>query len=55
MQYFEGCLIHSNEEVEMNILKWLSMQEPNFYRDGIFKLMPGLDRWTNMFGQCDEK
>jgi len=39
----------------MNIHEWLYMQEPNFYHDGIFKFMRGLDIWINMSGQYDEK
>jgi hypothetical protein len=31
---------HSNEKVEMAIREWLQKQEPNFYCDGIFKLVP---------------
>jgi hypothetical protein len=27
---------HSNEEVEMAVREWMRMQEPDFYRDGIF-------------------
>ena len=55
MQHFEGCSFHNNEEVELNIHEWLCMQEPSFYRDGIFKLVSELDRWINTFGQYDEK
>lgn len=28
----------------MTIREWLRIQEPHFYREGIFKLVP---RWTN--------
>jgi hypothetical protein len=39
-----GGRLHEDEEVEMAVGDWLRMQEPDFYSDGIFKLVP---RWDN--------
>jgi hypothetical protein len=36
--------------VEMAVHKWLQMQEPNFYSDGIFKLMPRWAECINVLG-----
>jgi hypothetical protein len=33
----------------------LWMQEPDFYRDGIFKLMPRWDKCINVLGDYGEK
>ena len=30
----------NNEKVEMTVREWLRMQEPNFYDNEIFKLVP---------------
>jgi hypothetical protein len=32
-------LIAAREEIEIAVCEWLQMQEPHFYKDGIFKLM----------------
>jgi hypothetical protein len=39
-QHLRGRRFHSEEEVEMAVRDWLRMQEPDFYRDGIVKLVP---------------
>jgi hypothetical protein len=39
-----GRRFHSFEEVEMAVREWLRMQEPDFYPDGIFKLVPRWDK-----------
>jgi hypothetical protein len=36
--------IQQNAEVEMAVCEWLRMQEPDFSRDGNFKIVP---IWTN--------
>jgi hypothetical protein len=38
-QNLGGRRFHSNEEVEMAVSEWLVMEEPDLYRDGIFKLV----------------
>jgi hypothetical protein len=40
-QHFGGRRFHDNKE-EMAVRETLRMQEPDFYRDGIFKFVP---RW----------
>jgi hypothetical protein len=39
----------------MAVREWLWMQEPDFNRDGIFKLVPKEAKWTNVLGDSDEK
>jgi hypothetical protein len=39
-------LFQNNEEVEMAVGEWLRMPEPDFCRDGVFKLMT---RWGKSF------
>jgi hypothetical protein len=44
-----GCRrFHNNEKVKMSIGEWLRMQEPDFYWDGIFKLVPGWDKCVSV-------
>jgi hypothetical protein len=50
-----GRRFHNNEEVEMAVGEWLRMQEPDFYRDGIFKLVPKWDKCINVLGDYAEK
>jgi hypothetical protein len=50
-----GRRFHSNEEVEMAVSEWLGMQQPDFYRDGIFKLVPRWDRCIGVVGDYVEK
>jgi hypothetical protein len=54
-QHLGGCRFHNNEEVEMVAGEWLRMQEPDFYRDGIFKLVPRWDKCINVLGDYVEK
>jgi hypothetical protein len=42
---------HINVQVEMAIREWLQMQQPDFYCNGIFNLMPRRDKMH----QCAEK
>jgi hypothetical protein len=42
-QHVGGLRFHNNEEVEVAARKWLRMQEPDFYREGIFELVPSWD------------
>jgi len=44
-QHLEGFLFHNNEEVEVAVGGSLRMQEPGFYRDGIFQLVP---KWEKL-------
>lgn len=30
-QHLVWCRFHNNKEMEMAVLKWLNMQQPNFY------------------------
>jgi hypothetical protein len=41
---------HCNAEVEMAVGEWLGMQQPDFYRDGIFKLVPRWDKCIGVLG-----
>jgi hypothetical protein len=54
-QHLGGRLFHNNEEVEIAVDEWLRMQKPNFYRDGIFKLVPRWDKCINVLGDYIEK
>jgi hypothetical protein len=54
-QLLAGRQFHNNEEVEMAVNEWLCMQEPDFYRDGIFKLVPKWDKCISVLGYCVEK
>jgi hypothetical protein len=51
----EGRRFLSSEEVEMAVSEWLRMQEPNFFGDGIFKLMPRWDKCITVLGDYVEK
>jgi hypothetical protein len=44
----------NNELVEVDIREWLRMQVPDFYRDGIFKLVPRWDKYINVPGDFVE-
>jgi hypothetical protein len=35
---------------KMAVYEWLRMQEPDFYRDGIFKLVPRWDKCILVLG-----
>jgi hypothetical protein len=48
--HFGGRRFHSNEEVEMVVRELLRMQQPDFYREGIFKLVPEWDKCINILG-----
>jgi hypothetical protein len=39
----------------MAVGEWLRMQEPDFYRDGILKLVPRLDKRISVLGDYVEK
>ena len=39
----------------MTIREWLQVQEPDFYSDGIFKLVPRWDKYINVLGDNAEK
>jgi hypothetical protein len=54
-QHLGGRRFHNNEEVEMAVGEWLRMQEPDFYRDGIFKLVPRWDKCISVLGDRVEK
>jgi hypothetical protein len=54
-QQLGGRRFHNNEEVEMAVGEWLRMQEPDFYRDGIFKLVPRWDKCINVLRDYVEK
>jgi hypothetical protein len=41
--------------VEKAVSEWLRMQESNFYRDGIFEVVPRLDNCINVLGDFVEK
>jgi len=45
---------HSNGAVEMTVREWLQIQQPEFYRDEIFKLMPTWDSCINVLGEYRE-
>jgi hypothetical protein len=42
-QQFGSCRFYNNEEAEIGIREWLRTQEPDVYRNGIFKFVPGWD------------
>jgi hypothetical protein len=46
---------YSNEEAEMAVSEWLRMQEPDFYRDGLFKFVPRWDKRSDVLGDYVEK
>jgi hypothetical protein len=50
-----GHRFQSNEEVDMTVREWLRKQEPYFYGDGIFKLVPKWNKCTNVIGDYAEK
>jgi hypothetical protein len=54
-QHLGGRRFHNNEEVEMAVGERLRMQEPDFYRDGIFKLVPRWDKCISVLGDYVEK
>jgi hypothetical protein len=54
-QHLKGRRFHSNEEVEMAVRKWLRVQQPGFYGDGIFKVVLRRDRFIILLGDYDEK
>jgi hypothetical protein len=54
-QHFGGRRFHNNEEVEMALRDLLRMQEPYFYRDGIFKVVPKWDKFISVLGNYVEK
>jgi hypothetical protein len=39
----------------MAVGEWLGMQQPDLYRDGIFKLVPRWDKRINVLGDYVEK
>jgi hypothetical protein len=45
---------HNTEKVEITNREWLRKQKPDFHRDGIFKLVPRLDKRVSVFGDCPE-
>jgi hypothetical protein len=44
-----------NDEVEMAFHEWLCMQEPDFYDDKFFKLVPRWNKCINVLGEYGEK
>jgi hypothetical protein len=54
-QQLGGRQLHSNGEVEMAVGEWLRVQEPDCYRDGIFKLVPKWDKCINVLGEYVKK
>jgi hypothetical protein len=54
-QQLAGRRFHSNEEAEMAVRGLLRMQEPDFYRDGIFKLVPRWEKCISVLGDYFEK
>jgi hypothetical protein len=49
-----GRRFYSNEE-EMAFHEWLRIYEPDFYRDGIFKLVPIWEEFINVLGDYVKK
>jgi hypothetical protein len=43
------------KKAEMTVSEWLQMQEPDLYRDGVFKLVLRWDRCINVLGEGVEK
>jgi hypothetical protein len=54
-QHLAGRRFHRNEEVEMAVCGCLRMQEPDLYREGIFKLAPTWGKCINVLGYYVEK
>jgi hypothetical protein len=54
-QHLEGRRFHNNEEVEMAVREWLRTQKLDFYRDEVFKFLPGWDKCVNVLGDYVEK
>ena len=44
----KGRQFHNSEEVKTAVHEWLQMQEPYFYRHGIFTLVPRLHNCINV-------
>jgi hypothetical protein len=53
-QHLEGRRFHSNEELEMVLVKVCGCKS-DFYRDRVFKAVPGWDKCINVLGDCVEK
>ena len=51
----EGHQFHSNEEFEIAVCEWVQMHKPDFYCDGIFKLVPKWGKCINTLKDYDEK
>jgi hypothetical protein len=47
-QHLGGHRFYNNEDVEMAVGERLQMQEPDFYCDGIFKLVLKWDKCINV-------
>jgi hypothetical protein len=43
--YWRGQRFRSGDEVEVAVQEYLPLQDPRFYHDGNFKLLPSLDRY----------
>lgn len=48
---------HSNEKLEMAVRELLRIQDPVFYRDRVFKLVPRWDKYNriSVLRDCVEK
>jgi hypothetical protein len=51
-QQLGGRRFHNNQEVEMAVGEWLLMQEPDFYGDGMFNLVPRWDKCIIVLADC---
>jgi hypothetical protein len=54
-QHLGGRQFHNNEELGMAACEWLRRQEHDFFRDGIFKLVPSWDKCVSVLGGYVEK
>jgi hypothetical protein len=54
-QCLGGYWLNNDTEVEVAVCEWLQMLEPCLYHDGIFTVIPRLDKFINVFGEYVEK
>jgi hypothetical protein len=54
-QHLAGRRLHSDEEVQMAVCERVRIQEPDFYRDGIFKHVRRWGKYINVLRDYVEK
>jgi hypothetical protein len=54
-QHLGGRRLHKNEKVEVAVGEYFRMQEPGFYRDGLFILVSRWEKCINVLGDYVDK